>query len=178
MCIRDRIGTYKASAIVVDSMQTNLSKLASHPIMVKPGTEGLLVKGLVKSVLDQDLVDLDVTGEAPQAFNALKQAADAISLDEVAKQTGISAEQINDIAKIFAEAPRSIILCGEGIVRQKNGYNNVLNLVDLAWITGKLNQAGSGINTVVEEGNEQGALDMGVAPEFLPGPVNFDDAAA
>ena len=176
--VKEAIGTYKASAIVVDSMQTNLSKLASHPIMVKPGTEGLLVKGLVKSVLDQDLVDLDVTGQTPQAFNALKQAADAISLDEVAKQTGISAEQINDIAKIFAEAPRSIILCGEGIVRQKNGYNNVLNLVDLAWITGKLNQAGSGINTVVEEGNEQGALDMGVAPEFLPGPVAFSDAAA
>ena len=148
--VKEAIGTYKASAIVVDSMQTNLSKLASHPIMVKPGTEGLLVKGLVKSVLDQDLVDLDVTGQTPQAFNALKQAADAISLDEVAKQTGISAEQINDIAKIFAEAPRSIILCGEGIVRQKNGYNNVLNLVDLAWITGKLNQEGSGINTVVE----------------------------
>ena len=176
--VKAAIGTYKASAIVVDSMQTNLSKLASHPIMVKPGTEGLLVKGLVKSVLDQDLVDLDVTSQTPQAFNALKQAADAISLDEVAKQTGISAEQINDIAKIFAEAPRSIILCGEGIVRQKNGYNNVLNLVDLAWITGKLNQEGSGINTVVEEGNEQGALDMGAAPEFLPGPVAFDDEAA
>ena len=103
--VKAAIGTYKASAIVVDSMQTNLSKLASHPIMVKPGTEGLLVKGLVKSVLDQDLVDLDVTSEAPQAFNALKQATDAISLDEVAKQTGISAKQINDIAKIFAEAP-------------------------------------------------------------------------
>ena len=176
--VKEAIGTYKASAIVVDSMQTNLSKLASHPIMVKPGTEGLLVKGLVKSVLDQDLVDLDVTSQTPQAFNALKQAADAISLDEVAKQTGVSAEQINDIAKIFAEAPRSIILCGEGIVRQQNGYNNVLNLVDFAWITGKLNQEGSGINTVVEEGNEQGALDMGVAPEFLPGPVAFDDSAA
>ena len=38
--VKEAIGTYKASAIVVDSMQTNLSKLASHPIMVKPGTEG------------------------------------------------------------------------------------------------------------------------------------------
>jgi formate dehydrogenase (NADP+) alpha subunit len=176
--IKAAMGTYKASLIVVDSMQTNLAKLASHPTMVKPGTEGLLVKGLVKSVLDQDLVDSDVTGQAPQAFEALKQAANAISLDDVAARTGITVEQINEIAKIFAEASRSIILCGEGIVRQSDGYRNVLNLVDLAWVTGKLNAKGSGINTVVEEGNEQGTLDMGVAPEFLPGPVSFDEATA
>jgi formate dehydrogenase alpha subunit len=176
--IKAALGTYKASVIVVDSMQTNLAKLASHPIMVKPGTEGLLVKGLVKSVLDQDLVDSDVTAQAPPAFDALKQAANAISLEAVAQQTGIAVELINEIAKIFAEASRSIILCGEGIVRQHDGYNNVLNLVDLAWVTGKLHAEGSGINTVVEEGNEQGALDMGVAPEFLPGPMAFDDTTA
>ncbi len=176
--IKAALGTYKASVMVVDSMQTNLAKLASHPIMVKPGTEGLLVKGLVKSVLDQDLVDSDVTAQALPAFDALKQAANAISLEAVAQQTGIAVEQINEIAKIFAEASRSIILCGEGIVRQHDGYNHVLNLVDLAWITGKLHAEGSGINTVVEEGNEQGALDMGVAPEFLPGPMAFDDTTA
>jgi len=176
--IKAALGTFKASLIVVDSMQTNLAKLASHPTMVRPGTEGLLVKGLVKSVLDQDLVDSDVTGQTPQAFEALKQAANAVSLDDVAKQTGIAVEQINEIAKIFAEAPRSIILCGEGIVRQSDGYYNVLNLMDLAWVTGKLNAEGSGINTVVEEGNEQGAMDMGVASEFLPGPVSFDEATA
>jgi len=176
--VKAAIGTYKASVIVVDSMQTNLAKLASHPTMVKPGTEGLLVKGLVRSVLDQDLVASEVTDQAPQAFEALKQAANAVSLDEVANQTGVTVGQINEIAKIFAEASRSIILCGEGIVRQQDGYTNVLNLIDLAWVTGKLNAEGSGINSVVEEGNEQGALDMGVAPEFLPGPVAFDDPTA
>ncbi len=174
--IKAALGTYKASVIVVDSMQTNLAKLASHPMMVRPGTEGLLIKGLVKSVLEQDLVDSDVTAQAPHAFDALKQAANAVSLENVSKQTGIAVDQLHEVARIFAEAPRSVILCGEGIVRQSGGYNHVLNLVDLAWVTGKLNADGSGINTVAEEGNEQGALDMGVAPEFLPGPVAFDDA--
>ena len=176
--IKAAIGTYHASVIVVDSMQTNLAKLASHPIMVKPGTEGALVKGLMKAVLSQDLVDMDVTGQAPHAFEALTQAVQAISLHDIARHTGVAVDQINEIARIFAEASRSIILCGEGIVRQQNGYHHVLNLVDLAWVTGKLNAPGSGINTFVEEGNEQGALDMGVAPEFLPGPMAFDDVTA
>ncbi|MGH7168574.1 MAG: molybdopterin oxidoreductase family protein, partial [Nitrospiraceae bacterium] len=59
-----------------------------------------------------------------------------------------------------------------------DGYQNVLKLVDLAWITGKLGRPGCGVNTLTEEVNEQGAVDMGVAPEFLPGQARFDDEAA
>ena len=60
-------------------------------------------------------------------------------------------------------------------MRRPDGYQNVLKLVDLAWITGKLGRPGCGVNTVTEEPNEQGAVDMGVAPEFLPGLASFDD---
>ncbi|MCZ6801296.1 MAG: molybdopterin-dependent oxidoreductase [Nitrospirae bacterium] len=176
--VKAALGTYKSQLIVVDSAHTNIAKLASHPMLVKPGTEGLFVQGLVKTVLDQDLVDNSSTDQHPDAFAALKQAASAVSLENIAKQTGIAVEQIQEAARIFAEAPRAIIICGEGIVRQSNGYHNVLNLVDLAWVTGKLNQPGSGINTLTEEANEQGALDMGVAPEFLPGLAPFDDGQA
>ena len=176
--VKAAISTYNASVIVVDSMQTNLAKLASHPAMVKPGTEGTFIKGLVKSVLEQDLIDPDLVSQAPEALAALKAAADAVSLETVARETGISIEMIQEVARVFAEAPRSIIVCGEGIVRQHNGYDNTLSLIDLAWVTGKLNKPGCGINTFTEEGNEQGAVDMGVAPEFLPGPVAYEHAAA
>jgi len=176
--VKAAIGTFKAQVIVVDSMQTNIAKLASHPLMVKPGTEGVFVQGLVKSVIDQDLVDETITGEAPKAFAALKNAASAVSLDSVSQQTGVPVETIHEVSKIFAESSRSVIVCGEGIVRQSSGYHNVLNLIDLAWVTGKLNAPGSGINTLTEEANEQGALDMGVAPEYLPGPTLWSDASA
>lgn len=176
--IKAAIGTYKAQVIVVDSARTNMAKLASHPILVAPGTEGLLVKGLVKSVLDQDLIDTAETERFPEAFTALKQAAVQVSLDHIAERTGVELERIHEAARIFAEASRSVIICGEGLVRQSDGYYHVLNLVDLAWITGKLHKPGCGINTVTEEANEQGALDMGVAPEFLPGPASFSDADA
>ncbi len=176
--VKEAIRVYKAQVIVVDSANTNIARLASHPLLVKPGTEGLFVQGLVKAALEQDLVDEEATGKHPQAFSALKRAAGAVSLEQVAAQTGLSVEQIKDAAAIFAEAPRSIIICGEGVVRRSRGYRDMLNLIDLAWITGKLGKSGCGINTVTEEANEQGAVDMGVAPEFLPGQARFDDEAA
>ena len=174
--VKAALGTYKASVIVVDSMQTNLAKLASHPAMVNPGTEGTFVQGLVKSVLDQDLIDPDSTAQAPDALAALKAAAGRVSLETVAEETGVPVETMQEMARVFAEAPRAIILCGEGILRQQQGYENTLSLIDLAWVTGKLHKPGCGINTFAEEGNEQGAVDMGVAPEFLPGPVPYAQA--
>jgi len=98
-----------------------------------------------------------------------------VSLEQVASKTGLTVENLKETAAIFAESPRSIILCAEGIVRQPDGYQNVLKLIDLAWITGKLGRPGCGVSTVTEEPNEQGAVDMGVAPEFLPGLASFDD---
>ena len=171
--VKAAIGTSNASVIVVDAMHTNLARLASHPTMVAPGTEGTLVKGMIASVLARDLVDPDVASRMPEALQALKAAVTPVSLDAVAAETGVSVDAIHEIAKVFAEAPRAVIVCGEGIVRQKGGYDNVLSLIDLAWVTGKLDAPGCGINTFVEEGNEQGAVDMGVAPEFLPGPVDY-----
>ena len=176
--IKEAIRVYKAQVVTLDSAITNMAKLASHPFLIKPGTEGLVIDGLVKATIDQDLVDEETTTKHPKAFAALKAAVAGLSLEQISAHTGLSIDAFKEIAAIFAEAPRSIILCAEGIVRRTNGYQNVLKLIDLAWITGKLGQPGCGVNTVTEEPNEQGAVDMGVAPEFLPGQAGFGDPAA
>ncbi|MFO0705280.1 MAG: molybdopterin-dependent oxidoreductase [Nitrospira sp.] len=175
--IKEAIRVYKAQVVVLDSAVTNIGKLASHPFLIKPGTEGLVIDGLIKATLEQDLVDEEATGKHPQAFAALKEGVAGLSLDQIAAATGLSSETYRDIAAIIAESPRTILLCAEGIVRRMDGYHNVLKLIDLAWITGKLGKPGCGVNTVTEEPNEQGAVDMGVAPEFLPGQASYADAA-
>ncbi|HTK87697.1 MAG TPA: molybdopterin-dependent oxidoreductase, partial [Nitrospiraceae bacterium] len=176
--VKDAIRIYKSQVIVVDSAQTNIAKLSSHPMMVKPGSEGMFVQSLVKSVIEQDLIDTEATEKHPKAFAALKEAVAKLSFEAITAATGIAAGRIHEAASVFAEAPRAIILCAEGIVRRSGGYQNVLSLMDLAWITGKLGRPGCGVSTVTEEGNEQGAVDMGVAPEFLPGQAAFNDVAA
>ncbi len=176
--IKEAIRVYKAQVVVLDSTVTNIGKLASHPFLITPGTEGWVIDGLVKATIDQDLVDETATSKHPKAYEALRAALSGLSLEQIATYTGITVDSYREIAAIMAESPRSIFLCAEGIVRRPDGYQNVLKLIDLAWITGKLGQPGCGVNTVTEEPNEQGAVDMGVAPEFLPGQVRYNDAAA
>ncbi|MDC8449897.1 MAG: molybdopterin-dependent oxidoreductase [Nitrospira sp.] len=176
--IKEAIRVYKAQIVTLDSAITNIAKLASHPFLIKPGTEGAVIDGLVKATIDEDLVDEEAVGRYPQAFEALKSAVEDVSLERLTAQTGFPVEAFREVAAIFAESPRSIILCAEGIVRRANGYQNVLKLMDLAWITGKLGRTGCGVNTVTEETNEQGAVDMGAVPEFFPGQARFDDPGA
>ncbi len=176
--IKEAIRVYKAQVVTLDSAITNVAKLASHPFLIKPGTEGAVIDGLVKATIDQDLVDEETVGRHPQAFEALRGAVANVSLDQLSAQTALPIEAFREIASIFAESPRSIILCAEGIVRRANGYQNVLKLMDLAWITGKLGRTGCGVDTVTEEPNEQGAVDMGASPEFFPGQARFDDPGA
>lgn len=175
--VKEAIRVFKAQVMVFDSAITNIGKLASHPFLIKPGTEGAVIDGLLKAVLVLDLVDEDTVKKHPQAFAALKGALANLSLEQIASRTGLTVDHFKESAAIFAESPRSILLGAEGIVRQPDGYQNVLKLIDLAWITGKLGRPGCGVATVTEEPNEQGAVDMGVAPEFLPGLASFDDQA-
>ncbi len=176
--IKEAIRVYKAQVVTLDSAVTNMAKLASHPFLIRPGTEGMVIDGLVKAAIVYDLVDEEAVGKHPRAFAELKSVLENLSFEQISAQTGLAVEAFEEIATIFAESPRSIIVCAEGIVRRTYGYQNVLKLMDLAWITGKIGQPGCGVNTVTEEPNEQGAVDMGVAPEFLPGQARFDDAAA
>ncbi len=173
--IKEAMRVYKAQVVTLDGAVTNIAKLASHPFLIRPGTEGAVIDGLIKATIDQDLVDEEIIGKHPHAFEALKSAVENVSFERLAARTGLPVEAFREIAAIFAESSRSIILCAEGIVRRTNGYQNVLKLMDLAWITGKLGRAGCGVNTVTEEPNEQGAVDMGAAPEFFPGQARFDD---
>ena len=173
--IKEAVRVYRAQVVTFDSAITNMSKLASHPFLIKPGTEGAVIDGLVKAAIDLDVVDEAAVGKHPQAFEALKKAVASLSMEQLTVQTGLSNEVFREIARLFAEAPRSIVLCSEGIVRRTNGYQNVLKLMDLAWITGKLGQPGCGVSTVTEEPNEQGAVDMGTASEFLPGQGRYGD---
>ena len=131
------VRVYKAQVVTLDSAVTNLAKLASHPMLINPGTEAAVIDGLVKTAIDLDLVDEEAVKKHPRAFDALKAAVGKLSLEKISEQTGLSRDTFKEIVAIFAESPRSIILCAEGIVRRTQGYQNVLKLIDFAWITGK-----------------------------------------
>src|SRR5437660_13523 len=142
------------------------------------GSERWFIQALVKAAVEEDLVDEAATTAAPEAFAALKAAVAGLSWEVLTARTGTSREVVIEAVRLYAEVPKAVILCAEGVTRQVEGYASVLNLVDLAWVTGKLTRPGCGVSALPEEANEQGAVDMGVAPELLPGQALYGDEEA
>ncbi len=179
--IKEAIRVYKSNVLIANPRKTNIAKLEYdnvHHLQIRPETEGWFVMGLVKALIERELFDKEAVAAYPNALAALKTGIASVALDVIARKTNIEVDTIVDAATILAESSRTIIMCAEGVSSRENGYRNMLNLIDLAWLTGAFRKENSGITCLPEEANEQGAIDMGVAPELLPGQVAFTDTEA
>tara|TARA_B100001971_G_C18260210_1_gene586061 strand:+ start:1558 stop:4362 length:2805 start_codon:yes stop_codon:yes gene_type:complete len=179
--VKEAIRVYKSNVFIANPRTTHLAKLEFdnvHHLRLHPETENWFVTGLIKALIERDLFDKDATAPYPEALKAIKAALETMSLEAIAVKTNIDVDTIVDVATILTQSPRTVILCAEGVSMRAGGYTAMLNLIDLAWLTGALLKPGSGITCLPEEANEQGAVDMGVAPELLPGQVAFSDAEA
>jgi formate dehydrogenase (NADP+) alpha subunit len=156
---------------------SNLVNLSQAPLTVMPGSEPIIVRGLVKAVVEERLVDPTVAAQAPAYVARVEAAVKQFPWPVVETRTGVSAEAIKAAARRLAEAERAVILFGPEVTRQAGGYDAVCALADLAILTGLYAKPGSGLNPLCEENNETGVVEMGAAPEFLPGLVDVRDEA-
>ena len=80
---------------------------ADHWISVPSGTEYLVGLGLLTMLLDEPTLSLP-----PQERTLLKSAISDFPLEFILTQTGISAEVLRNLAKVFLRAKRPLVLAG------------------------------------------------------------------
>ena len=137
-----------------DTYKSHLPHIATHHLEVKMGTEEWVILGLLK-----------VLGEK----RPLPSQGTLPSFETIERESGISEAAIREAANLYASAQRGMLLIGRAITRNQNGYQNILNLADLAILAGQVSKNGAGILALAEENNELGAVEMGGVAEYLPG---------
>ncbi len=147
-----------------DAYRSHLPRLATYHLKVKMGTEGVAILGLLKACLEGATAP-DTLSLAEQ----VKKAVSALSFEQVEVVTGVPATAFKEAAALYASAKRGVLLFGRAITRNKGGYENVCRLSELAVLSGQVGKPGAGILPLAEENNEQGAVEMGGAAEYLPG---------
>ncbi len=91
--------------------------------------------------------------------------------------TGIPADEIRRLARLYASAPRAVLCWTLGITEHHNATDNVYALVNLALLTGHVGRPGSGLAPLRGQNNVQGGGDMGALPDRLPGFQHVADDA-
>ena len=170
-----------AKLVVIDPREVELTRYAHLWLRPRPGTELLLLGGMLKTILDEGLDDgewvdeqcLEIDG-APGAD--LRRAVESVDLGGVARETGVPQEQIMEAARVYAGSGASAIVYAlDNVPRQLRG-DCVLSLADMALLTHNLGRPSTGLYPLRQGANEQGAWDMGCVPHLLPGYRRVDDA--
>src|SRR5215470_11678797 len=109
-------------------------------------------------------------------FARLRKFFGRYTLEVGERITGIPAAQIKLIAETFAKNRPGTILYALGMTQHTTGVQGIRGFTILQLLLGNLGKPGSGVNALRGEPNVQGACDMGVLNNYLPGYMDYPSA--
>jgi formate dehydrogenase major subunit len=109
-------------------------------------------------------------------FTRLKAFVSRYTLEVGEQITGIPAAQIREIAETMAKNRPGTILYALGMTQHTTGVQGIRGFTILQLLLGNLGKPGSGVNALRGEPNVQGACDMGVLNNYLPGYMDYPSA--
>jgi formate dehydrogenase alpha subunit len=155
--------------IVANPREIELVKNADLWLQHNPGSDVALLMGMMKVIVDEDLLDKDFIEERCEDFDDFKDSLKEFDLDRVEELTGVPKDKIIEAARIYATDTPSSILYAMGITQHTHGTDNVMAIANLAMLTGNMGKPSTGVNPLRGQNNVQGACDMGGLPNVFTG---------
>ena len=154
--------------IVLDPRKNDLARHATHYLQFKPDTDVALLNAIMKSIIDQNLIDQKFINERTTDFDDLRSHLDDFTPEKMSSICGIDADVIHEVARIYASSSASIIFWGMGVSQHIHGTDNARALISLALMTGQVGRPGTGLHPLRGQNNVQGASDSGLIPMVYP----------
>src|ERR1700747_2082122 len=105
-------------------------------------------------------------------FSRLKAFVSRYTLETGEQITGISAEQIQQIAETMANNRPGSLLYALGMTQHPTGVQGIRSFTILQLLLGNIGKPGGGVNALRGEPNVQGACDMAALYNYMPGYLN------
>jgi predicted molibdopterin-dependent oxidoreductase YjgC len=158
-----------ATLIAVDPRRTSSSEWADVWMGIDVGADIALANAMARVIIHEGLANREFIDRATSGFEEFARCVEAYTLDRAHELTGVPGTVIQDAAIAYARAERAMICWTLGITEHHNATDNVLALINLALLTGKVGRYGCGLNPLRGQNNVQGGGDMGGIPARLPG---------
>jgi formate dehydrogenase alpha subunit len=157
--------------IMANPRKTKFDRYASLSLRYKPGSERILIAGLIKFFL-ADNPDWSPAIKA----KGLDEFKESIKLTpkEITTKTGVEESVLKEVAALLAQAQAPAIIFGTELLAQDKGQQNALALADLFLLVGKPETPGSALYPIAEKNNSRGVSEVGVLPDMGPGYVPVD----
>ncbi|WP_028107919.1 formate dehydrogenase subunit alpha [Ferrimonas futtsuensis] len=158
-----------AKIIVVDP---RFSRTAAHSdlhVGIRPGTDIPFIYGMLNVIFDNGWQDQTFIDQRVWGMEDIRKEAAKWPLEEVARVCGIDGDLVYQAAKLMAEnRPGSVVWCMGG-TQHTVGNANTRAYCLLQLALGNMGKTGGGTNIFRGHDNVQGATDLGLLFDTLPG---------
>jgi formate dehydrogenase major subunit len=164
-----------ARLVAVDPRRTSSAQWADVWLGIDVGSDISLANAIAREIIHAGLTNTEFIARATAGYEAYARCVEAYPLERAERETGVPAAAIKDVAHAYGRADKAMICWTLGITEHHNGTENVLALINLALLTGKVGRYGCGLNPLRGQNNVQGGGDMGAIPNRLPGFQDLED---
>jgi formate dehydrogenase major subunit len=151
-------------SIVIDPRRIELARYATHHLALRPGTNVAVLNMMMYYIVEEGLVDQSFIASRTEGYEDFKAELMSIDLDHLEAVSGVPREQVRAAAIAYASAPNAMSFHGLGVTEHSQGTFTVMQIADLAMLTGNIGRKGVGVNPLRGQNNVQGSADMGVQP--------------
>ncbi len=131
--------------VVIDPRRTPSANGATH-LALRPGTDGVLAMGLARLLVEAGRHDEAWLSAHALGWPGFRERLADFPLDRVSEQTGVPADQIADLARLYGDTRPGLIKMADGVNRNFNGGENVRALLALPALTGQYGTRGGGLS--------------------------------
>jgi len=165
-----------ATVVVVDPRVTKTAMMADIHLPIRPRSDIALLNGMIRVIIEQDLVDRRYVERHTTGFDALRASVADYTLERVSELTGISPDLICQTAWLYARAKAAFIGWTMGVNHSTKGTETVNAINNLALITGNIGRAGASPFSITGQCNAMGTRESGFTSS-LPGYRKFEESA-
>ena len=144
-----RLGKSGARLVVIDPRTTETAARADLHLKIRPGTDAVLIAGLLHVILREGLWDRGFTGEWVSGFERLQAEVSSprYAPEAGAALTGIEPEAVRALAREYARTKPACIFTGNGLEHHPSGVAKTRLLAVLKAVTGNLDVPGGELFT-------------------------------
>lgn len=142
------------------------SEIASQYVQPHIGGDLAMLHGLAKRVVELGAHDEKFLTEHCENWPELRERLEHLSWDEILEKSGLSKQDIDQMAEAYAGASNVVFSWTMGITHHAHGVSNVQAIGNLALVRGMVGRPGAGLLPIRGHSNVQGIGSMGVTPQL------------
>jgi molybdopterin-dependent oxidoreductase alpha subunit len=142
------------------------SRIATLYVQPHIGGDLAMLTGISKRIVEMGAHDEAFLNKHCQGWPEVKTRLASVSWNEILTKSGLSRDEINEMASRYAAAKNVVFSWTMGITHHAHGVNNVQAIGNLALLRGMVGRPGCGLMPIRGHSNVQGIGSVGVSPKL------------